>query len=152
MRSLVFLSSIGFSSVGQGRVNQLGGVFINGRPLPNHLRMRIIDMAAKGIRPCVISRQVRVAEEDGARSSELVLRFSCVSLTGVSQRSWLATLRRARSSRVPSVGRSRVLSRRTWSRKSTSTRMPIRLARCSSGRFKNGWFATAFASRRHCLV
>jgi paired box protein 3/7 len=43
---------------GQGRVNQLGGVFINGRPLPNHLRMKIIDMAAQGIRPCVISRQV----------------------------------------------------------------------------------------------
>lgn len=47
------------SFVGQGRVNQLGGVFINGRPLPNHLRMRIIDMAAQGIRPCVISRQVK---------------------------------------------------------------------------------------------
>ncbi len=43
---------------GQGRVNQLGGVFINGRPLPNHLRMKIIDMASQGIRPCVISRQV----------------------------------------------------------------------------------------------
>jgi len=36
----------------------LGGVFINGRPLPNHLRVKIIDMAAQGIRPCVISRQV----------------------------------------------------------------------------------------------
>jgi len=36
----------------------LGGVFINGRPLPNHLRMKIIDMAAQGVRPCVISRQV----------------------------------------------------------------------------------------------
>ncbi|CAF3259183.1 unnamed protein product [Rotaria socialis] len=46
---------------GQGRVNQLGGVFINGRPLPNHLRMKIIDMAAQGIRPCVISRQLRVS-------------------------------------------------------------------------------------------
>lgn len=47
-----------FLSIGQGRVNQLGGVFINGRPLPNHLRMKIIDMAAQGIRPCAISRQV----------------------------------------------------------------------------------------------
>ncbi|CAF1073335.1 unnamed protein product [Adineta ricciae] len=45
---------------GQGRINQLGGVFINGRPLPNHLRMKIIDMAAQGIRPCVISRQVLI--------------------------------------------------------------------------------------------
>jgi paired box protein 3/7 len=42
-------------------VNQLGGVFINGRPLPAHIRMRIIEMAARGTRPCVISRQLRVS-------------------------------------------------------------------------------------------
>lgn len=46
---------------GQGRVNQLGGTFINGRPLPNGVRFRIIEMAAQGIRPCVISRQLRVS-------------------------------------------------------------------------------------------
>ncbi|RZC36835.1 PAX and/or HTH 23 domain containing protein, partial [Asbolus verrucosus] len=46
---------------GQGRVNQLGGVFINGRPLPNHIRLKIVEMAANGIRPCVISRQLRVS-------------------------------------------------------------------------------------------
>uniref|UniRef100_A0A182LXT3 Protein gooseberry n=1 Tax=Anopheles culicifacies TaxID=139723 RepID=A0A182LXT3_9DIPT len=45
----------------QGRVNQLGGVFINGRPLPNHIRLRIVEMAASGVRPCVISRQLRVS-------------------------------------------------------------------------------------------
>ncbi|RWS13753.1 protein gooseberry-like isoform X1, partial [Dinothrombium tinctorium] len=45
----------------QGRVNQLGGVFINGRPLPNHIRLKIVEMAAAGIRPCVISRQLRVS-------------------------------------------------------------------------------------------
>jgi len=41
---------------GQGRINQLGGVFINGRPLPNHIRLRIVEMAASGVRPCIISR------------------------------------------------------------------------------------------------
>ncbi|KAH8298203.1 hypothetical protein KR018_011004 [Drosophila ironensis] len=46
---------------GQGRVNQLGGVFINGRPLPNNIRLKIVEMAADGIRPCVISRQLRVS-------------------------------------------------------------------------------------------
>ncbi|XP_013199415.1 protein gooseberry-neuro isoform X1 [Amyelois transitella] len=47
--------------VGQGRVNQLGGLFINGRPLPNHIRLKIVEMAAAGVRPCVISRQLRVS-------------------------------------------------------------------------------------------
>ncbi|KAI6183760.1 Paired domain-containing protein [Aphelenchoides bicaudatus] len=36
--------------MGQGRVNQLGGVFINGRPLPHHIRLKIIELAAKGIK------------------------------------------------------------------------------------------------------
>lgn len=49
------------SILGQGRVNQLGGVFINGRPLPNHIRLKIVEMAAAGVRPCVISRQLRVS-------------------------------------------------------------------------------------------
>uniref|UniRef100_A0A3Q2FPR8 Paired box 7 n=1 Tax=Cyprinodon variegatus TaxID=28743 RepID=A0A3Q2FPR8_CYPVA len=47
--------------LGQGRINQLGGVFINGRPLPNHIRHRIVEMAHHGVRPCVISRQLRVS-------------------------------------------------------------------------------------------
>ena len=42
-------------------MNQLGGVFINGRPLPTHIRMKIIEMAQQGIRPCVISRQLKVS-------------------------------------------------------------------------------------------
>uniref|UniRef100_H2Z6T9 Paired domain-containing protein n=1 Tax=Ciona savignyi TaxID=51511 RepID=H2Z6T9_CIOSA len=44
-----------------GEVNQLGGVFVNGRPLPNALRLRIIELAQLGIRPCDISRQLRVS-------------------------------------------------------------------------------------------
>ncbi|CAF1012937.1 unnamed protein product [Rotaria sordida] len=46
---------------GHGRINQLGGVFINGRPLPDHIRREIVEMARQGIRPCVISRQLQVS-------------------------------------------------------------------------------------------
>lgn len=31
------------------------------RPLPNHIRLKIVEMAASGVRPCVISRQLRVS-------------------------------------------------------------------------------------------
>lgn len=58
---LNLLLSIVSTPLGQGRVNQLGGVFINGRPLPNHIRHKIVEMAHHGIRPCVISRQLRVS-------------------------------------------------------------------------------------------
>lgn len=36
-------------------------MFINGRPLPNSQRLKIIEMAAQGIRPCNISRQLRIS-------------------------------------------------------------------------------------------
>nr|AJV21320.1 Pax1/9 [Terebratalia transversa] len=44
-----------------GEVNQLGGVFVNGRPLPNAIRLKIVEMAGVGVRPCDISRQLRVS-------------------------------------------------------------------------------------------
>jgi len=44
-----------------GGVNQLGGVFVNGRPLPDMVRQRIVELAHNGVRPCDISRQLRVS-------------------------------------------------------------------------------------------
>ncbi|XP_026642409.1 paired box protein Pax-5 [Microtus ochrogaster] len=47
--------------MGHGGVNQLGGVFVNGRPLPDVVRQRIVELAHQGVRPCDISRQLRVS-------------------------------------------------------------------------------------------
>jgi len=44
-------------------MNQLGGEFINGRPLPTDTRERIVALAENGVRPCEISRQVRNNEK-----------------------------------------------------------------------------------------
>ncbi|XP_063444571.1 paired box protein Pax-5-like isoform X10 [Mytilus trossulus] len=49
------------SVFGHGGVNQLGGVFVNGRPLPDVVRQRIVELAHQGVRPCDISRQLRVS-------------------------------------------------------------------------------------------
>jgi hypothetical protein len=46
---------------GQAGVNQLGGVFVNGRPLPEHIRKKIVEYALVGVRPCDISRQLLVS-------------------------------------------------------------------------------------------
>ncbi|KAF8370310.1 pax-2 [Pristionchus pacificus] len=49
------------SNCGHTGVNQLGGVFVNGRPLPDQIRNRIVTLAHEGVRPCDISRQLRVS-------------------------------------------------------------------------------------------
>jgi paired box protein 1/9 len=49
------------SNQNYGEVNQLGGVFVNGRPLPNSIRLRIVEMANGGVRPCDISRNLKVS-------------------------------------------------------------------------------------------
>lgn len=36
-------------------------IFKTFRPLPNHIRLKIVELAASGVRPCVISRQLRVS-------------------------------------------------------------------------------------------
>ena len=58
---MISLSLIEKYYIGQGGVNQLGGVFVNGRPLPDIVRQSIVELAHQGVRPCDISRQLRVS-------------------------------------------------------------------------------------------
>jgi len=46
---------------GSKNINQYGRVFTNGRPLPDNLRIQILQMAIDGVRPCEISRQLQVS-------------------------------------------------------------------------------------------
>jgi len=46
---------------GSKAVNQYGRMFTNGRPLPDNLRVEILQMALQGVRPCEISRRLQVS-------------------------------------------------------------------------------------------
>ena len=60
--SFQYAQSTILSNDGTKEVNQLGGHFVNGRPLPLEQRKKIVEMSLAGIRPCEISRCVLYIE------------------------------------------------------------------------------------------
>ena len=59
MLFLFHISKHFIGHLGHSGVNQLGGVFVNGRPLPETIRHRIVELARQGARPCEISRKLQ---------------------------------------------------------------------------------------------
>ncbi|KAM6973531.1 paired box protein Pax-6-like isoform 3-T3 [Aplochiton taeniatus] len=60
-------------------VNQLGGVFVNGRPLPDSTRQKIVELAHSGARPCDISRILQSHADDKVHVHNENVSNGCVS-------------------------------------------------------------------------
>ncbi|XP_067256452.1 paired box protein Pax-6b isoform X11 [Chanodichthys erythropterus] len=60
-------------------VNQLGGVFVNGRPLPDSTRQKIVELAHSGARPCDISRILQTHDDAKVQLDNKNVSNGCVS-------------------------------------------------------------------------